>query len=281
MKIQKLDEGYLQTGTPYMIRNDGKVFDCGDNPYAYHPYIIRYDGVEKNTFEELMKDILTNIIYLSSTPLYWLYKHTKNEGTREHARNFVKAFLSSDYSINLIKKEKREGYKEELCKLYDISELFESSIPVADLVAELKQVDAELNQEFLRARTSDMYLMGTNKDIYFRISSVDFNWFDIIFNVISDNRNFINTITVTTDHEAARTDKNVIIKCNGVPLDHITYDEFMNIPGSHPVIEKYKCNKALYAGKSLWEALGPSRPERIVRTKKDLHYYQPTDFFEW
>lgn len=126
-----------------------------------------------------------------------------------------------------------------------------------------------------------MYFGGQSKDIYFRISSVDFNWFDIIFNVVSDNRNFINTITVTTDHEAARTDKNVIIKCNGVPLDHITYDEFMNIPGSHPVIEKYKCNKDLYAGKSLWEALGPARPERIVRTKKDLHYYQPTDFFEW
>lgn len=68
----------LKKNTPYMIRNDGVVFECGD----IHPYIL-HDV--HNRFYENMR------ILLVSHPewVLWFYKNTKIEQTREKIKEAI------------------------------------------------------------------------------------------------------------------------------------------------------------------------------------------------
>ena len=47
-----------------------------------------------------------------------------------------------------------------------------------DIEAAFEKLSMDLNQEFCRARTSNLRWAGDSNEIYFRISSLEFNWFD-------------------------------------------------------------------------------------------------------
>ena len=77
-------------------------------------------------------------------------------------------------------------------------------------------------------RTSSLLYGGTSKDIFFRISSIDFNWFPVIRNVVNDNKNFISTITVCKDSNTFGNPFEAY-KVKDVTLKNIPVEEFLEI----------------------------------------------------
>lgn len=118
-----LESSELKITTPYMLRRDGKLLECGD----YHPYIKSY---RKELVEETKK-----YLSLHKDFLEWFYDNTLNEEVRELISNL-------------------KYTQEEIDRLWYLT-----------------------NQEFCRVRTSNYRYKtgGDNGEIYFRISSENFN----------------------------------------------------------------------------------------------------------
>ena len=106
----------LKENTPYMIRNDGEIFECGD----IHPYIL-HDV--HNRFSENIKILLIN--YPNWLP--WLYKYTKINTTREkilEALQYLANLLVSkdpDYNIYKFTGINNISYIENILNIFNIS----------------------------------------------------------------------------------------------------------------------------------------------------------------
>ena len=93
------------------------------------------------------------------------------------------------------------------------------------------------NQEFCRVRTSNYKVKygGDNGQIYFRISSVGFNWFDLIWNVVNKFSKDIKEVTVIKDKQTF----------GGKEFDyyynHLPTDEFLTLKGNS-IIESIDSN---------------------------------------
>lgn len=142
-----LESSELKITTPYMLRRDGKLLECGD----YHPYIKSY---RKELVEETKK-----YLSLHKDFLEWFYDNTLNEEVRELISNL-------------------KYTQEEIDRLWYLT-----------------------NQEFCRVRTSNYRYKtgGDNGEIYFRISSENFNWFDLIWNICVKYSPSIDYITIMKD----------------------------------------------------------------------------------
>lgn len=226
----------LKKATPYMLRNDGKLFECNLKYGNYHPYILQvYD--DKNDIDSLVLDRLDE--------LKWFYDHTKNQKTKEYIGIIYKSLT---------------GYNE--------FGATDNTYIVKD--DELKQfviaLNDEVNNEFCRVRTSNVKYGGNNNDIYFRISSVGFNWFPIIWDLVAKNKD-IETVTIARDGKARDYSQGECYKINGQEMNHIPRDEFLSI-GGNPIIEKFNFDISsmnialdrLSQGKSLDESLPDIHP---------------------
>lgn len=89
------------------------------------------------------------------------------------------------------------------------------------------------NQEFCRVRTSNYKVKfgGDNGEIYFRISSNGFNWFDLIWNVVNTYQNQIKNVTVINDKQSKGG------KEFDYYYDHIPVNDFLTLKGN-PIIEE-------------------------------------------
>lgn len=142
----------LSTTTPYMLRNDGRLLVCGDT----HPYIkMFYNDSDSKNLQSIMSHM---------NAVQWFYENTNKESTRTLIIKFLTK-LNCDEGNGL------------LARL--TAERVECDDSLTDLFDELNDVT---NQEFCRVRTSNFKYKygGDNGEIYFRISSVGFNWFDAI-----------------------------------------------------------------------------------------------------
>ena len=183
--------------------------DTKEELFSMTPYMLRNDG-ELLTCGDLHPYIKmsnsasfeTNLNTLNSHPefLDWFYDNTLNEEVRT---------LITEY------KECKDDEKEELMNLLN------------DLT----------NQEFCRVRTSNYKVKygGDNGQIYFRISSVGFNWFDLIWNVVNKFSKDIKEVTVIKDKQTF----------GGKEFDyyynHLPTDEFLTLKGN-PIIESIDSN---------------------------------------
>ena len=183
--------------------------DTKEELFFMTPYMLRNDG-ELLTCGDLHPYIKmsnsasfeTNLNTLNSHPefLDWFYDNTLNEEVRT---------LITEY------KECKDDEKEELMNLLN------------DLT----------NQEFCRVRTSNYKVKygGDNGQIYFRISSVGFNWFDLIWNVVNKFSKDIKEVTVIKDKQTF----------GGKEFDyyynHLPTDEFLTLKGN-PIIESIDSN---------------------------------------
>lgn len=106
---------------------------------------------------------------------------------------------------------------------------------------EFNELNDLTNQEFCRVRTSNykMKFGGDNGEIYFRISSKNFNWFDLIWKVVADNKNSIKNVTVMRDTQSLGGKDFDYYEIKGVKLTHIDVDTFLTLSGN-PVIEDYE-----------------------------------------
>lgn len=222
----------LKPSTPYMLRNDGELTDCS----PMHPYIMR--AYEKSKIINLMENRDEDKI----TSINWFYEHTSNPRLKDTIDSILKYF----------------GIKES-------SSYKPSKDEVLDFIT---QANHMANQEFLRIRTSHMLYGGNDKSLYARISSVDFNWYPLLFNLLTEYTG-IECVTLCKDSNTfgGRFEP---YRINGIECDNLPVDEFLCIKG-HPVVEgiasEYdlinKAREALSRGEPLNEAYDHMHPRYL------------------
>lgn len=228
----------LKSATPYMLRNDGKLLECG----LLHPY-FKYD-IYKSDKAEIQRLINTDFQFVD-----WFYNNTQYDTTKRDITTFLTLiYFSDEYSID--DKSKLEPYIDKEC-----SQLGASVFDIEQLYEELNNTT---NQEFCRVRTSSMRFGGNSNDIYFRISSVGFNWFNLIWKIVYENKSWISDVTICTDTQVkGKLDFYLI---NGKKLNRLNIEEFISLPGN-PIIENYKFE--LNNTKCLIEQFGDIHPAHI------------------
>ena len=223
----------LKERTPYMVRNDGEIFECG----FMHPYILK----------DVNAPFEVNINYTAMFPeqINWFV---------EHSRQNLKSLLNdcfqclTDCVMSLDNDNARKIFGMEHVDLENTLKVTGFNRIKANLIDEVdinciksceiawKELNSRLNQEFLRARMSGKYWQGSGKDIYFRISSLDFNWFDIIWKIVHENQNQLSSITIAADPQAGKTIGHEVYIIDSNPVDHMDINEFLELPGN-PLIE--------------------------------------------
>lgn len=172
------------------------------------PFMLRNDGqllscgeIHPYILMSVKSSLKTNIEALNNRPdfLDWFYNNTLQEDVK-----------------NLIKEFKENNNPDILEKLNTLT-----------------------NNEFCRVRTSNYKIPygGDNGQIYFRISSNnDFNWFDLIYNVLLQYDN-LDYVTVVKDAQAFKDIKDFdYYKINGQEINQMSVEDFLTLEGS-PIIE--------------------------------------------
>ena len=100
-----------------------------------------------------------------------------------------------------------------------------------------------LNQRFLRARYGGRY--GTVpgcQDMYFRISSVGFDWFPIIHNFVEKKADLIKTVTVVRDFESTGCEK-YYVDVEYRSYNKMPVSDFLASSGSTNYLSKNKADR--------------------------------------
>lgn len=215
----------------YMIRSDGKAF-----PVTVHLYA----NPDVNEIEETLG------------ASEWLYSHTADPSTKTLIADLWASYakyLDPDVTLQ----EMADTLKYHLKRLpyHVVTPAFIDSLNFgnAHIYAELSginlAVNDALNQEFLRARYGGMYdtSSGSNS-MYFRTSSVGFNWFPIIWDFVYSNRNQISDVTIVKDPESTGVE-GAYYSHAGVKIDHLDVNDFINLSG-RPVFDSYWSIASLY-----------------------------------
>ena len=247
--FKKLQEN-LEKATPYMLRNDGVLFKCD----RYHPYI-------SNIYND--EDDLKSLVNERIEELLWFYENTNYEDTKEDIKIIVKSLC--DFGENYL------CTTEYLIDKFDITDNIYVCYDIKETIDFLHELNDLTNQEFCKVRTSNVKYGGNNNDIYFRISSIGFNWFNLIWDLVYENKNQIETVTISKDGRVRDFSLGDCYKINGKEINHISTDDFITLKGN-PVIEKFKsnliaineANEKLYLGKSLKEAYPNLHPRDVV-----------------
>ena len=222
----------------FMIRNDGTIF----------PVKVHYYG---NPSVEDAEET----IYASE----WLFNHTNHSSTKQ----IILEFLHSWIYVLCDEKVLDASESELLTMFYDEIDDRNYKFLTKDFVqTNIKQIknakifydidsfsnlnrliNEELNQEFLRARYGGMYDSSTgSREMVFRISSANFNWFDIIWNFVYNNKNFIDTVTIVSDYES--TGRKQYYKEKGIVFNQVPINDFLTLSGN-PVFERYKSKQSI------------------------------------
>lgn len=225
----------LDKATPYMLRNDGDF----KNVSPIHPY-IKYG-------HETAQQALNKLSDFRFPALRWFYENTRSADTRQLICSVVKFMISSD----LIAAD-QGNFCKNLSGVY-----LPKKEEIAGFIDELAD---NTNQEFCRVRTSGILFRGNSNDIYFRISSIRFNWFDLIWGIVNKYKNFISTVTICKDSNTfgGRFEP---YKVGGAAIEGLPTQEFLELPGT-PILEHMRSsveaidesNNLLMAGKLISES---------------------------
>lgn len=250
LSLEHLEEDFvkLEKSTPYMLRNDGKLLECGE----IHPYIY-YNAF--NTAEEELTSLLNNQNFIK-----WFYNNTNKKEVKENISSLLYSILECDELehlhtraqelINELNIEKNKQTIKDKSQIFDI----------------FYQLNQDTNQEFCRVRVSSLKFGGDSKEVYFRISSLGFNWFDLIWNIVMNNKDFVENITIVKDTQTFGGAYNPYV-VNNKKIEHMSTEEFLTLQGN-PVIEKFKFEKEvlndlsekLYKGQIVSESLWYMHP---------------------
>jgi len=241
----------MELDTAWMIRNDGTAFSC-----VCHTY-----GSTKEIEETL-------------AAAQWLYAHTAKASTRALCMELIytwgSQFSSEETGIvqkiyqaidsrpyRFLSKDFIATHREELR-----TSMWER--PLADMNEE---VNLELNQEFLRGRYGGLYdTVPGSREMFFRISSIAFDWYPIIRDFVERSDLLIESITIVRDAESTGGDNRPYRTLSG----HGVYRQFpvqdFLAEGSNPAAAGKRLAvgtsdssvagsiiKGLAARRSLWE----------------------------
>lgn len=210
--------------TAWMLRNDGKAFGLTQHIYG-DPETSKAGAIEE-----------------CLAAAVWLYDYTTKPETRRLAINTM---VSWGYTLP----DSEENVVEAMLK--EIPTRPYQFIPV-DFVNNhgnelmsgkpgnihdlCKQVCDELNQEFCRVRFGGMYnTMPNSKELIFRISSIGFNWYNLIWQFAYDMKAVANCITIVRDFEATGSNK-YYSNSKGEPYMQMPLESFFTEKGN-PVVE--------------------------------------------
>ena len=245
----------LKPQTPYMVNKGGEILECG----SIHPYIL-YDV--KNDFRINLMDFINNPQWLD-----WFVKNSKQDLKYliDDCLQCIADIFLSDSEIDIFwdfgfNKEDLFLW-EPIFKKYNITPK-KLDFPIGNnYVTTCKAMWGELNSkynnEFLRMRTNSMYRYGLGNSIYFRISSFEFNWFNIIWKICAENKNQISAITIVPDRQAGKNINSEYYVLGGKEINNLPIEEFLTLPGN-PIVEKWdnEYYTKLHKGYELNEALG-------------------------
>ena len=253
----------LQQGQPYMIRNDGKVFACP----KLHPYIIDQpeDNLDYNLFQLFIEYPLQ---------LKWFYQHTSEQSTKDLITSVSQQVVNILYNadqwnafdsqIEFFKGTRLEDVLRAVSFLSIEPQVLEDGVTdeiLTQFYEDYDLLNAETNQEFLRARLGGQYVRDSlNDTLYFRVSSVEFNWFNIIYKIAADNRFQSSKVTICIDNQSGMEppnnstykDLDWYYVLSGEIIKEYPIDDFLTLKGN-PVVEELALSstKALRLGKSI------------------------------
>lgn len=250
------NESQLEVSSAYMLSNRGELLQCG----LVHPYIkyIVQSG-DKKEIESLFNSRLNDLL--------WFYKNTKDDKLKGDIDTLVNSVISNDtYGID-------EEIRQQCSREFNLET--DNKIPYVEIIENLfLEINNKCNQEFCRVRTSHMKApIGNSGDIYFRIGSVGFNWFNIIWKIVYDNRSFVESVSICTDTQS--TGKPVqFYTWGGNVINRMPTQDFIKLPGN-PIIESGNGPlDMLKRGYSLNEALGDISSIHINRCVEILRRNQ-------
>lgn len=226
----------LELATPYMLRNDGELLTCG----TLHPY-IRYIHESKEKILELFRTLDPYKL----NALDWFYKNS--------TKTSVKKFINIVWKYFKIKEVPEEVY---------------SCVDDDEILTFIDNLNVDTNQEFLRIRMSALYYGGNSNELYARISSLNFNWYPLLFKLVLDKD--ISNITITKDSNTFG-DRFTCYKIGDVEIDHLPKEEFIMLKGN-PIAESYKYNwevqkdayKKLKEGFNITEVYPGMHPKHVL-----------------
>ena len=198
-----------------MISREGKVYAVDAHPY------VDYDFVQLNLVSGL-----------------WFYNHTVNSDVKQAYIDLIAYYVKNEYGsvdailsleIPEIEKVKRfvQGHFTEIEKSIEKGNLSKKEI--------LDVLVKESNQEFLRVRYGGTYnTVAGVREIYFRVSSTGFNWYNIIWEYVYTNKAQIDYVTIVRD--IASTGSGEYYKGKNGEYNNMPVETFLSESGN-PVIE--------------------------------------------
>lgn len=235
----------LDKATPYMLRNDGDIQSVS----PLHPY-IKY-GYESG------KDALPKLCDTRFAALEWFYNNTLKHSTK----NLIEVLAYYLRAKGLISENKAH--------IFNIPK-DEYVLKDEEAYGVIEELTADTNQEFCRFRTSSLLLGGASNEIYFRISSIRFNWFDLIWELVYKHRDFVSDVTICKDSNTFG-GRYTCYHVGSQEIKHLPTKEFIMLSGN-PVIERLSsscsaistANNELQLGKTISEAYSYLHPVHAV-----------------
>ena len=213
--------------TAWMLRRDGKSIEVSVHPYGDYEssdYMIGFSN--------------------------WFYDNTAEPETKDKIINLIASFAiengcdSIDEFFDFISEE--ESYGDTIINhefLERVSQNVSDAInllkmaSISDSTEYNREVINRLNNEFCKVRAGGTVDSdGSLGDMYFRISTNGFNWFDVIWQFVYNNQHKIDTVTVVRDNDNFSKDFEVY-RHNGKPIDKMPINDFISLSG-RPVFEK-------------------------------------------
>lgn len=171
----------------------------------------------------------------------WLYNNTSSNETKSDIINLLAVYAVNNDCVDVstfanyvIENDYLQIKVKFLEKIYNnLEKAIDFTISGKNYNEEYfnKKVINDLNQEFCRVRAGGVYDSdGSLGDLYFRTSSNNFNWFNVIWEFVYNlyKQHKVETVTIVRDKESTDEDK---VYYNRMPVE-----EFITLSG-HPYIE--------------------------------------------
>ena len=235
----------------YMIRKNGEIIDCGD--LGFHPYINGH--ADKLEIWEEFEDFFVNY----PEQIYWIIKYA-SDSIKEKLKNLMQLVATYLYLCEKDDSlEKLFEYGTDSSVALDIISNFDimpdtkekeinGPIIYKKIIELYEEVNDEFNNEFLRLRMGGLLYQERDGSAYFRVSSNGFNWFNVIWKTVFDNKGVISDVTIVKDFQSGktfRTDDYYIAK--GKKINRMPTEEFLTLPGN-PIVEDFGNDNESYQG---------------------------------
>ena len=246
----------LKKDSAYMLTRSGELIST-------EPYLIRHPIL--GYVECLDWD---NALDASYGDWLWCFKHVENPAIRKGIQALFWSFIYGDKMS-----ERDWSHFDDKQTVIDDFELEGAEFTEYDMDLGYEFVNAvqnALNQDFCQVRTSSPWGFQNTLDgcIYIRITSDGFNWFDLIWRLLLDNKNAYETVTVDKCEKGEFDPKSMAVyEIKGKRIDHMPIDEFLTL-SDNPVLESdsqpffainKKLNEALLVEKTRQELINKSR----------------------